>query len=504
MNSTHACAVRFVIHRCHSNARNVQGQIGFVAINLVGEPLQVPGGPSAASSVGWSAAQDARLQASVWNGMSRLPPGRGGGGAHPTSATFAMGPSGRQHFDQLQAAAMTAPMMHQQPPQQQAQFQHQVQQPSQQQQQQQQGPSAGRRSSLSASPDAASLALELGIDVVTAGKVLELQRLKQLAIDAEDYDEAKRLKGCTDRLRAVGGKVAQLEARKLAAVESEDYDLAKTLKSEIERLRTRAHAAAMTEDGGVQGSPVAEALATLPAAVATRATNGSVKAKAKASSAGAAKGSASTPPRGASSSVPPSFDWQDHDNRPAQAKGAYVLADTFNADSAPPNSEPPAPLSVVQRPGGTLARLPSDADDAGPPPAGFPADLPPPEPLSSSDAKDVGPLTDLLGLYLARCAYSRTWQLREAALAMLAKALASDAGLGSLPGSGATVAADAAHRGEAVRSLARLVGKGLKDRVAAVFSAAAGALKALVAEQVGLRMFLICSFHVQPNFLCLY
>lgn len=39
------------------------------------------------------------------------------------------------------------------------------------------------------------------------------------AIEREDYDEAKRLKGAVDRLRAVGGAIAGLEARKRAAVE---------------------------------------------------------------------------------------------------------------------------------------------------------------------------------------------------------------------------------------------------------------------------------------------
>ena len=50
--------------------------------------------------------------------------------------------------------------------------------------------------------------------------------------------------------------------------------------------------------------------------------------------------------------------------------------------------------------------------------------------LSAGDSKDAAPLADLLGEYLARCLYSRTWQLREAALA----GLAQDLEAGSLQG----------------------------------------------------------------------
>ena len=58
------------------------------------------------------------------------------------------------------------------------------------------------------------------------------------------------------------------------------------------------------------------------------------------------------------------------------------------------------------------------------------ADLPAPEALSAGDSKDAAPLADLLGEYLARCLFSRTWQLREAALARLAQDLEA----GSLQG----------------------------------------------------------------------
>lgn len=54
--------------------------------------------------------------------------------------------------------------------------------------------------------------------------------VQDVAVAAEDYDEAKRLKGSIDRLKVVGQRIAQLEARKRAAVEKEDYDTAKAIK----------------------------------------------------------------------------------------------------------------------------------------------------------------------------------------------------------------------------------------------------------------------------------
>ena len=60
----------------------------------------------------------------------------------------------------------------------------------------------------------ADLSLDVNVDPVTAGKIREINKLKEAAVSKEDYDEAKRLKLAIERLKAVGQKVAQLEARK--------------------------------------------------------------------------------------------------------------------------------------------------------------------------------------------------------------------------------------------------------------------------------------------------
>ena len=51
------------------------------------------------------------------------------------------------------------------------------------------------------------------MDMAMAAELVQLAAAKQAAVAAEDYDEAKRLKGAEERLRAVGARMAALEAR---------------------------------------------------------------------------------------------------------------------------------------------------------------------------------------------------------------------------------------------------------------------------------------------------
>jgi len=77
-------------------------------------------------------------------------------------------------------------------------------------------------------------------DEKTAEKMVELERLKSLAIAQEDFDEAKRIKIHLDTLREVAGRLLQLERDKAAAVAREDYDTAKMIKKELDYLRGHA------------------------------------------------------------------------------------------------------------------------------------------------------------------------------------------------------------------------------------------------------------------------
>jgi ATP-dependent Clp protease ATP-binding subunit ClpA len=56
-------------------------------------------------------------------------------------------------------------------------------------------------------------------------------------VQAENYEEAKRLKQTIESLTAVGSQIAKLEAKKQQAVATEDYDEAKKIKDQIDRLR---------------------------------------------------------------------------------------------------------------------------------------------------------------------------------------------------------------------------------------------------------------------------
>jgi len=87
--------------------------------------------------------------------------------------------------------------------------------------------------------DAAQAAAdEMRYDSRTLERIRALTLAKQRAVEAEDYEEAKRCKEMLTRLRQAGQLLRELEDRKKVAVQNEDYDAAKALKSEIDRLRT--------------------------------------------------------------------------------------------------------------------------------------------------------------------------------------------------------------------------------------------------------------------------
>lgn len=88
-------------------------------------------------------------------------------------------------------------------------------------------------------------------------------------------------------------------------------------------------------------------------------------------------------------------------------------------------------------------------------PDGFPPDLPAPEPLSLADAKDAEALIDAVGEYTVRALYSKTWQLREAALMSIEKVLKG----GGVQG----------RKGDLFKALSRALMRSVQDKVANVF-----------------------------------
>lgn len=173
----------------------------------------------------------------------------------------------------------------------------------------------------------------------------------------------------------------------------------------------------------------------------------------------------------------------------------------------PPPGRAPNPASDCTR---THARTHS----------GWPADLPPPETLAGANVKDAEGLAELAGDYAAAAAFSRNWQLRDAALQHATQVGGGDGdgrragrcwrsvsararararrGAGRRPeerrgeqhmtmGSGAAAAPGCAQlvksgqAGGAARGLVRLAVRALKDKVPNVFAAA------LTLYQVGRR-----------------
>lgn len=84
------------------------------------------------------------------------------------------------------------------------------------------------------------------VDALTAEKIREVMVRKEHAVDAEDYDEAKRLRDVIAKLREFGVKVKVLQEEKMRAVDAEDYDEAKRLKIEIDKMRSNGYDDAFT------------------------------------------------------------------------------------------------------------------------------------------------------------------------------------------------------------------------------------------------------------------
>ena len=81
---------------------------------------------------------------------------------------------------------------------------------------------------------------EMQLDETTIERIRALKKAKAAAVEADDFDEAQRLKEAIERLRSIGTHLSQLEERKRIACDKEDYAAAKIIKMEIDRLRETA------------------------------------------------------------------------------------------------------------------------------------------------------------------------------------------------------------------------------------------------------------------------
>ena len=92
-------------------------------------------------------------------------------------------------------------------------------------------------STMSGNTAMEDISFDMNFDPETAARIREIHSAKELAVQEEDYDTAKRLKEAEKELKSMGGNIAKLEVAKRQAVSVEDYDRAKSLKGEISVMR---------------------------------------------------------------------------------------------------------------------------------------------------------------------------------------------------------------------------------------------------------------------------
>ena len=63
---------------------------------------------------------------------------------------------------------------------------------------------------------------------------------KGIAVQNEDYDQAKILREQIERLKSVGMQLSSLDAQKQLAVQAENFDQAKRIKLEMDQIRQSA------------------------------------------------------------------------------------------------------------------------------------------------------------------------------------------------------------------------------------------------------------------------
>mmetsp|Transcript_10555 Transcript_10555/g.19177 ORF Transcript_10555/g.19177 Transcript_10555/m.19177 type:complete len:899 (-) Transcript_10555:119-2815(-) len=411
--------LRILLHKCHVNRFNIVNQVGLVAVNCLGEALgpDLAVGPPAPNPV--LAQRDGAPQHD----------GRGALGAQKPCASPPAISAAESAEDAAQAAAD-----------------------------------------------------EMQFDARTVERLRALEKAKQRAVELEDYDEAKRLKDMLNKLRRTGQLIRELEERKKAAVQNEDFDAAKSLKVEIDRLRAGvdkpqqpgspsppASAAGMPTDASDgretpsnhlfagQDSPVGHQQSAHSSLGIDRAPRGSRQpTMATAMPSNSSDGEGVSPqgpgplgrasPRAAFPGAPrsPAKSQGSEDagyvsdfrkeasngsqqvHQPAEARPTDSMGYPSSADArAALRSKLGSPAEVDQgdRPRSSGSRASAGVPrDRGHPLQGVPNvdDLPSPEELGPTVDKAADEIKAMFGEYIARCIFSKTWNLRDAALQKLA------------------------------------------------------------------------------------
>jgi len=293
------------------------------------------------------------------------------------------------------------------------------------------------------------------VDAVTAEKIREVTARKEHAVDAEDYDEAKRLRDVIARLKTFGVRVKVLQEEKMRAVEAEDYDEAKRLKIEIDKMRSNGYDAAFAEASSPRAAtttvfpePARPSPPPFAGQTQTRATTFSFdEAPIRSRHADAmrelAESGATTERLSARSSSTSEIERTASTTTvesprprpievPNDAPSAFRAADSSAAGMSndevpavaserrvPPELEAEAKAFFEEEEAAELeressAKKPSPREDQ---------DLPPPPPLSPSEQVAAAPIVRAFGEDVVVRLYSQAWVHRESALQTINKRL---------------------------------------------------------------------------------
>lgn len=338
------------------------------------------------------------------------------------------------------------------------------------------------------------LSVDLNLDAQTANKLRQLAEAKAKAVASEDYSTAKQIKLVEKDIRALGVELAQLDIAKQQAVKAEDYDRAILLKNETDELRAEIEDKVRNiRIPGVTGVPTRNA-PSVPkrAPVVDRAPSDHVDIDSIPVGRGASAGAASYG-TGFEEDEPENPYYEEKSSAPQVSKSTgkkkvlrtEALQVEDNDVAANPRGIASIPDEILPngdrpiRPKGqptytdTDPEMPSEypsgaggaAAETRFPPGQHPleevpnmAELPAPEALLGKykESSDSSGLTALVGDYVVRCLYSKTWALRDAAVTKIKMLLVSQ--FTRDPGTAAVLSA-----------IATVLKSGLDDKIAQVF-----------------------------------
>ena len=96
------------------------------------------------------------------------------------------------------------------------------------------------------------------IDETTLDRIKTLEQAKEQAIQAEDFERAKKLKVAIDKLKSASSFLLQLEKRKANAIANEDYDSAKVFSAEIAKIKTSVSPDSLVNISKIEGDAMNE------------------------------------------------------------------------------------------------------------------------------------------------------------------------------------------------------------------------------------------------------